>query len=74
MPISWSLDVPAAAAASRRVSAIAAATSGGPPVCGVGRRAWPRTWLRPSTTTAWIFVPPRSMPPRAFMATVSPTR
>jgi hypothetical protein len=27
--------------------------------------------LRPFTTTAWIFVPPRSMPPRALML-VSP--
>ena len=39
----------------------------GRPRVGVGRRAWPSTFHLPSTTTAWILVPPRSMPPRAIM-------
>ena len=52
-------------AASRSVSAIATATAGGPPSRGVGVRALPRTAFRPSSTTAWILVPPRSMPPRS---------
>ena len=30
---------------------------------GVGRRDSPSTWLESSVTIAWIFVPPRSMPP-----------
>ena len=36
----------------------------GRPRSGSGRRASPRTLLSASTTTAWILVPPRSMPPR----------
>ena len=36
----------------------------GPARAGVGWRAWPSTVLAASTTTAWILVPPRSMPPR----------
>ena len=37
----------------------------GRPCPGVGRRDCPRTLLSASTTTVWILVPPRSMPPRA---------
>ena len=48
-------------------AAIASATSGGPPVVGVGWRACPTTVPESSTTAAWIFVPPRSMPPRNAM-------
>ena len=36
----------------------------GRPCPGVGRRDWPRTLLSASTTTVWILVPPRSIPPR----------
>src|SRR4051794_26931202 len=61
---SFDVSLPAASAASVRVAAISAATAGGPPVTGVGRRASPTTAPRPFTITAWIFVPPRSMPPR----------
>ena len=35
----------------------------GPPLVGVGRRAEPSTLLSSSTITAWILVPPRSIPP-----------
>ena len=56
-----------AAAASRIAAAIAAATSFGP---AAGRRRPPRLAERPcraaSTIAVWIFVPPRSMPPRSF--------
>src|SRR3954451_5178352 len=55
----------ACAAASCRHSAISCATSSGPPDEGVGRRASPSTSLPASTTTVWILVPPRSIPPRA---------
>ena len=48
-------------------AAISAATSGGPPAVGVGCRAWPTTVPESSTTAAWIFVPPRSIPPRYAM-------
>src|SRR5947209_7592206 len=67
---------PAAPDASPIAAARAAATSGGPPCCGVGRRAEPRTLLRASTTTASILVPPRSRPPRAepFLAAVAIAR
>ena len=37
----------------------------GPPLVGVGRRDCPSTSFCASTTTVWILVPPRSMPPRA---------
>src|SRR5919197_5629055 len=57
----------AAWVASRTASAIRSATSSGPPAVGVGRRASPTTFERPSTTTAWIFVPPRSIPPRGII-------
>src|SRR4051794_4143116 len=63
-PASASVSTPAWCAASVIAAAIAAATSGGPPSIGVGWRAWPMTAWPGSTTTAWIFVPPRSMPPR----------
>ena len=56
---------PAWAAASRIAAAISRATSSGPPVVGVGRRDCPSTSFLSSTTTVWIFVPPRSIPPRA---------
>ena len=35
----------------------------GPPFSGVWSRLAPRTLCSPSTTAAWILVPPRSMPP-----------
>ena len=35
----------------------------GRPWSGVGRRDWPATVPSGSTIAAWIFVPPRSMPP-----------
>src|SRR5262249_58990022 len=54
----------AASAASFMVATISLATSSGPPSVGVGRLAWPSTWLSASTTTVWILVPPRSIPPR----------
>ena len=47
---------------------MAAATSDGPPLDGVGTRVSPRTSWSESTMTAWIFVPPRSMPPRMARA------
>src|SRR5262249_42788479 len=55
---------PPCAAASRTAAAISRETSSGPPSVGVGRRDWPSTWLPGSTMTAWILVPPRSIPPR----------
>src|SRR3954468_11669496 len=58
----------AACAACLSAPAIAAATSAGPPLVGVGTRSSPRTVCSSSTTTAWIFVPPRSMPPRMVRA------
>ena len=64
-PASDFVSTPACSAASRRAPAIAAATSFGPPLVGVGTRASPRTLLRALTTTVWILVPPRSMPPLA---------
>ena len=54
--------------ASRRAAAISSATPTGPPVVGVGRRDWPATSLASLTTTAWILVPPRSIPPRKLIA------
>ena len=54
-------------AASRSAPVIASATSCGPPSVGVGTRAEPSTSKRSSTTTAWIFVPPRSSPPSRVM-------
>src|SRR5262245_34436931 len=47
---------PAASAASLFASAIAPATSSGPPSVGVGLRASPSTLLRALTTTVWILV------------------
>src|SRR3954470_5708566 len=63
-PASASVSTPAWWAASVIAAAIAAATASGPPSVGVGWRACPITAWSGSTTTAWIFVPPRSMPPR----------
>ena len=63
-PASAPASTAASAAASRIVSAIAAATAGGPPSVGVGLRDEPSTSWESSTTTAWIFVPPRSIPPK----------
>src|SRR5919108_5727494 len=54
---------PAWSAASRSAPIIASATSAGPPVVGVGWREEPSTACCSSVTTAWIFVPPRSIPP-----------
>ena len=61
-PFSSVVSTPAAAAASCNVSASAAMTASGPPLVGVGWRAWPKTSGPPSMTTAWILVPPRSIP------------
>ena len=41
------------------------------PAAASASRALPRTAFRPSITTAWIFVPPRSMPPRSRARVVS---
>src|SRR4051794_13410404 len=57
-------------AASVIAAAMAVATAPGPPSVGVGWRAWPITAWSGSTTTAWIFVPPRSIPPRGAPAFV----
>src|SRR5712692_6105640 len=67
MPDSSEVFVPAASAASTSAAAIASLTSAGVPVVGVGRRAWPSTLCLASTSTVWIFVPPRSTPPRLAM-------
>src|ERR671914_687931 len=63
---------PASSAASRSAPIIASATSAGPPVVGVGWRAEPRTSCTSSVTTAWIFVPPRSIPPNRPMTAPYP--
>ena len=60
-------DMPASAVASRMALMISSATAAGPPVVGVACRDAPSTWCRSSVTTAWIFVPPRSMPPYRVM-------
>jgi hypothetical protein len=65
IPISSCVSRWAAPAASRTTPIIWAMTSSGPPAVGVGRRACPSTLLRASTIAASIFVPPRSIPPRA---------
>src|SRR4051812_49158265 len=61
-------SVPAPSAASFSADTIAARTSLGPPDVGVGCRAAPSTSPSSSTTTAWIFVPPRSTPARSVIA------
>src|SRR3954454_15337190 len=71
-PSSSAVWTPAAFAASPRAPAMAVVTSEGPPLVGVGTRVSPRTSWSASTMTAWIFVPPRSMPPR--MARAYPDR
>src|SRR5215216_3635328 len=63
---------PAASAASRSAPIIASATSAGPPCVGVGCRAVPSTSCCSSVTTAWILVPPRSMPPYRVMPLLLP--
>jgi hypothetical protein len=63
-PSSSFVATPACSAEARTDSAIASATSWGPPLCGVGRRSCPWTSPSSSITTAWILVPPRSMPAR----------
>src|ERR1035437_4751864 len=60
----------AALPASRSAWAISAATSAGPPSVGVGRRADPSTLFSSSTIAAWIFVPPRSIPPYVGIALI----
>src|SRR5829696_2774454 len=64
----------ASSLASRTAATMARATSAGPPVVGVGWREEPSTSCCSSTTTAWIFVPPRSMPPYRAIAPLLPTR
>src|SRR5215217_4994996 len=54
---------PASSAASRSAVIMASVTSAGPPVIGVGWREEPSTSCCSSVTTAWILVPPRSIPP-----------
>ena len=70
-PSSWSF---AYSSASCIAPAISSATFSGPPLVGVCRRACPRTSNLSSTTTVWILVPPRSMPPRTvfFLAGLTP--
>src|SRR5205085_37760 len=58
-------DLACAAAASRSASSISRATSAGPPRVGVAWRADPSTLCCSSKIAASIFVPPRSIPPRA---------
>ncbi len=55
---------PPASSASRTVSASSATTASGPPRAGVLRRAAPSTRAARPVMTAWIFVPPRSIPAR----------
>ena len=66
-PASADASTPASSIASRSAPAISFATSGGPPSVGVARLADPRTFESASTTTVWILVPPRSMPPRSCL-------
>ncbi len=56
---------PASSSASVSTPAMRAAIAFGPPLSGVWSRFAPSTALSDpwSTTAAWIFVPPRSMPP-----------
>ena len=56
---------PASSSDSSSTAAMRAAIAFGPPLSGVWSRFAPRTlWSSASSTTAaWIFVPPRSMPP-----------
>src|SRR3954452_7756788 len=65
---------PAAAAASSSAPAISAVIARGPPSTGVCLRASPATAPRPFRITAWILVPPRSMPPRPLMPSAILTR
>src|SRR3954467_11695579 len=65
-PASSGGAISACAPASRCAAASASRIESGPPSCGVGWRAWPRTWWRASTTIACTFVPPRSIPPRSL--------
>ena len=67
-PLSAVGSSPAASQASRIAAASSFATSSGPPLVGVGRRDSPSTRPSGATTAAWILVPPRSSPPRTFMA------
>jgi hypothetical protein len=62
-PVSSRVSTPASAQASAMVAASASTMSSGPPLRGVGWRAWATTERLPSSTTAWILVPPRSRPP-----------
>ena len=62
---------PACSAASRTAPTMASVTSAGPPSVGVGTRESPSTSCCSSTTTAWILVPPRSMPPYRAMSFLS---
>ena len=56
---------PASSSVSTITTAMRAAIAFGPPLSGVWSRLAPSTSLSEpwSTTAAWIFVPPRSMPP-----------
>src|SRR3954470_22073159 len=67
-PISESVASPASSAAAPTACAIVFTTAPGPSSEGVGTRDCPSTLLRPSTTTIWILVPPRSTPARGGMA------
>ena len=53
-------SIPAFSSALRMLATISATTSAAL-VFGVGCRDWPTT-MPEDTTTAWIFVPPRSTP------------
>ena len=63
-PASSPASAPASASAACSVASSASRTASGPPSRGVSERPRPRTAWSSSRTSAWIFVPPRSMPPR----------
>ncbi len=67
-------STPAVSVATRSAVAIAATTSAGPPVVGVGARESPSTLWSSSTIATWILVPPRSMPPSRLMDGPYPAR
>src|ERR1019366_7509393 len=62
-PASSAGSISAGLAASRSAISISLATAAGPPLVGVCRREEPSTLWSSSTITAWILVPPRSIPP-----------
>ncbi len=65
---------PAVAAASVTASAMSFATASGPPCRGVPARLADHLPAPGPSTTAWIFVPPRSTPPRSAAVTRATAR